>query len=144
MLRKIVLETLFVLALSTFVGSLYLFSITTVGAQTVGAAGRNNTPPRPPRIDDLLAGLQLTPQQTTAVQNTIDTERMAMRALDEALRSQRDAIHDATRKKLAAALTPAQMQRFDDWRNTNRPPRPDGVRGRQSEAPNYTRRNQTQ
>lgn len=144
MLRKIVLETLFVLALITFVGSLYLFSITTVGAQTMSAPGQSDAPRRPPRIDELLAALQLTPQQTTALQNTIDTERVAMRALDEALRPQRDAIVEATRKKLAAALTPVQLQRFDEWRRTNRPPRPDGIRDRQSEAPNYTRRSQTQ
>ena len=144
MLRKIVLETLFVLALITFVGSLYLFSITTVGAQVIGARGNSDAPPHPPRIDELLAALQLTPQQTTTVQNTIDAERVAMRALDEALRPQRDAIHEATRKKLAVALTSAQMQRFDDWRSASRPPRPGDVRDRQSESSVYTRRNQTQ
>ena len=143
MLRKIVLETLFALALITFVGALYLFSTTTVGAQTIGTRGNSNAPPRPPPIDDLLAALQLTPQQTTTVQNTIDSERVAMRALEEALRPQRAAIHEATRKKLAVALTSAQMQRFDDWRSANRPPRPGDVRERQSEAPMNNRRNQT-
>ena len=145
MLRKIVLETLFVLALVTFAGALYLFSITTVGAQTISERGRNDSPPpRPARIDELLAALQLTPQQATKVQNTIDTERVAMRALDEALRPQRDAIHDATRKKLAAVMTLAQMQRYDDWRIANRPPRPEGTPDRQSNLPVYTHRNQTQ
>jgi len=148
MLKKIVLETLFVLAVITFVGALYIFSITTVSAQTISARGQNAAPPRPPRIDELLAALQLTPQQTTTVQNTIDTERVAMRALDEALRPQRDAIHEATRKKLAVALTSAQMQRFDDWRSASRPPRPDGARDWQSrfesESPVHTRRSQNQ
>ena len=139
MLRKIVLETLLVLALITFVGSLYFFSISTVGARGIG-----DTAPRPPRLDELLAALQLTPQQTTTVQNTIDAERVAMRALDEALRPQRDAIHEATRKKFVVALTSAQMQRFDDWRSASRPPRPGDVRDRQSESSVYTRRNQTQ
>lgn len=143
MLRKIILETLFVLALITFAGSLFLFSITTVGAQTTAVRDRANTP-RPPRMDDLLATLQLTQQQTTTAQNALEAERTAMHALDDALRPQRDAIHDATRKKLAAALTPEQLQRYDDWRNANRPPRPDGIRDRQSEAPVNTRRNQTQ
>ncbi|MCY7387213.1 MAG: hypothetical protein LH481_03980 [Burkholderiales bacterium] len=144
MLRKIVLETLFVLAVITFFGALYLFSITEVSAQTVSARGKSDAPLRPLGLDELLAALQLTPQQTTTVQNTIDTERVAMRALDEALRPQRDAIVEATRNKLAVALTSAQMQRFDDWRSANRPPRPDGVRGRQSESPVTTRRSQNQ
>ena len=147
MLRKIVLETLFVLALITFVGSLYLFSITTVGAQTVSARGRSDAPPpppRPPRIDELLAALQLTPQQTTTVQNTIDAERVAMRALDDALRPQRAAIHNATRNKLAAVMTFEQLQRYDEWRIANRPQRPNGVRDRPSEASANTHRNQTE
>ena len=113
-----------------------------VGAQTINTRGKNDA--RPPRIDELLAALQLTPHQTTTVQNTIDSERVAMRALDEALRPQRDAIHDATRKKLATALTLEQMQRFDDWHIANRPPRPEAIRDRQPEAPVSTRRNQTQ
>jgi hypothetical protein len=145
MLRKIVLETLFVLALITFAGSLFLFSISTVGAQTAAVRTKGEIqPPRPSRIDDLLAALQLTQQQATTVQNAIDTERTAMRALDDALRPQREAIHDATRKKLAAALSPEQMQRFEAWRTANRPPRPDGVRDRQLETPVNNRRNQTQ
>ena len=145
MLRKIVLETLFVLALVTFAGALYLFSITTVGAQTISVRGRNDSPPpRPPRIDELLAALQVTPQQATTVQNTIDAERVAMRALDDALRPQREAIHDATRKKLAAVMTLEQMQRYDEWRIANRPQRPNGVRDRPSEASANTHRNQTE
>ena len=142
MLRKIILQAMFVLALITFAGALFLFGTTTVSAQASSpGAGDTHRPPPPPRIEALLNTLRLSAAQTTAVQNTLSTERTAIRALDESLRPQREAIHMKTRKELAAMLTPDQLQRYDEWRAAHRPPRPEHDAGRQGEAPSNDRRN---
>ena len=144
MLRKIILQAMFVLALVTFVSALFVFGSTTVGAQPSPAAGSDAPrPPRPPRIEELLNALRLTAAQTTVVQNTLNTERTAIRALDDSLRPQRDAIHLRTRGELALTLTPDQLKRYDEWREANRPPRPANEAGRPSEMPTNAHRNPT-
>ena len=141
MLRKIILQAMFVLALITFAGALYLFGATTVSAQASSPGTGDTHRPPPPGIEALLNTLRLSAAQTTAVQNTLSTERTAIRALDESLRPQREAIHMKTRKELAAMLTPDQLQRYDEWRATHRPPRPENDAGRQGEPPSNDRRN---
>ena len=149
MVRKITLQLMTFMALGTFAGALYLSGATGVAAQPAGgqANGAQDAPrpapPRPPRTEELVKALGLNAQQATAVQGTLGAERDAMRALDEATRPQRDAIHAETRKKLAAALTAEQLKRYDDWREANRPPRPEGAGSRQADAPSNTRRNPT-
>ena len=124
MLRKSVLHAMFVLALIVFATSLVVFGTTTVSAQTAAAraGGDAPRPPHPPRIEELLNTLRLTTAQSTVVQNTLSAERTAIRAIDDSLRPQRDAIHLKTRKDLAAVLTPEQLKRYDEWRDVHRPP----------------------
>ena len=133
-----------VLSLVTFASALFVFGTTTVGAQP-SPPGRGDLPrsqrPPPPRIDALLSALQLTAAQTISVQNTLNAERTAMRALDDALRVQREAIHSKTRVELAATLTPDQLKRYDEWREANRPPRPPNEPGRRTEMPSNDSRN---
>lgn len=143
--RKIILQTMFVLALITFAGALFLFGTTTVSAQgSSPGAGDTHRPPPPPRIEELVNSLRLTAAQTTAVQNLLSAERTAIRALDESLRPQRDAIHMKTRKELAATLTPEQLKRYDEWREAHRPPRPENDKTRQGEPPRNERHNSIQ
>ena len=138
MIIKILLRVMLVLSLVTFASALFVFGTTTVGAQP-SPPGRGDAPrpprPPPPRIDALLSALQLTAAQTISVQNTLNAERTAIRALDDALRVQREAIHSKTRVELAATLTPDQLKRYDEWREANRPPRPPNEPGRRSEMP---------
>ena len=142
MLKKTILQTMFVLTLITFAGALLLFGTTTVSAQgSSPGAGDARRPPPPPRIEELVNSLRLTVAQTTAVQNLLSAERTAIRALDESLRPQRDAIHMKTRKELAATLTPEQLKRYDEWREAHRPQRPENDKTRQGEPPNNDRRN---
>ena len=140
MLKKTILQTMFVLTLITFAGALFLFGTTTVSAQ--GSSPGAGDPHRPPpRIEELVNSLRLTAAQTTAVQNLLSAERTAIRALDESLRPQRDAIHMKTRKELAATLTPEQLKRYDEWREAHHPPRPENDKPREGEPPSNDRRN---
>ncbi len=75
---------------------------------------------------DLAKALNLTPKQTPEVQAIIDAERREVQALREAMRAKMDALHDATNKKLAKVLNTEQMGRYAEWREANRPPRPEG------------------
>jgi len=126
MLKKLVLQLMFMLALGVFAGSLCLFGSLSVSAQPAGPGGMPgiNGERWPARLDELMTSLKLSSQQATSTQNILDSERQSMRALDESIRPQRDAIRQATRKKLAATLTPEQLARYDEWREANRPPHP--------------------
>ncbi len=120
MLQRFVVKTMFMLSLLVFVVSLMLLGTLSLSVNAQGlpheADGR-----RPPRTEDLIGALRLLSQKTTEVRNILDAERQAMRSLDDSIRTQREAVHRATRAKLAATLTPDQLQRYDAWRETNRP-----------------------
>ena len=117
-------------ALVTFLGALFGLAGASAHAEpTAPDGGQRPASGNPMRVDDLLAAMHLTAQQTSSTQNTLDTERTAMRALEESVRAQRESIHAATRKKLAATLTPEQLTRFDAWRRDNRRPPPQGAMG---------------
>lgn len=118
MLQRFVVKAMFMLSLLVFVVSLMLLGTLSVNAQGLphDADGR-----RPPRTEELIGALRLSSQKTTEVRNILDAERQAMRSLDDSIRTQREAIHRATRAKLAATLTPDQLQRYEAWRETNRP-----------------------
>ena len=139
MLRKLVLQGFFLLALAVFAGALFMFGTLSATAQPVGEGQR------PPRPEEMLKSLKLSGQQSTVVQNILDSERQAMMALNDSIRPQRDAIFQSTRKKLAATLTPEQLQRYDEWREANRPPRPnDGPGGARGNSPDGARPRQPQ
>ncbi len=124
MLKKIALHLMFMAALCVFACSLVLFGSLTAHAEQATRPG--NDGPRPPQMEEMFSFVRLNAQQTTAVRNILDSERQSMNALNESIRPQRDSILQATRKKLAAALSADQLQRFDEWREAHRPPRPQG------------------
>lgn len=142
MFKKIALHLIFMLALGVFACSLVLFGSLAVSAQPAARSGNAvNDGPRPPPMEEMMSFVQLNAQQITVVRNILDSERQAMNALNESIRPQRDAIHQSTRKKLAATLSAEQLQRFDEWREANRPPRPQGDAAR--ERPTATQKLQT-
>ncbi len=74
--------------------------------------------------------LKLTPQQAASVQTLIDAERKAMHEMRESMRLNGDAIQSGTRQKLAKMLNAEQLGRYDEWKQANRPPRPNADRDR--------------
>lgn len=127
---KMLWQFMLLTALVTFFGALFGLAGADVHAQPAEpGGGQRPVAGNSTRVEDLFAAMRLTAQQTSSAQNTLDAERAAMRALDESVRAQRESIHAATRKKLATALTPEQLTRFDAWRRENRPQPPQGAMG---------------
>ena len=124
MWKKVVTQGALIAALTIFTGAMLMFGMLTATAQPVGSRPDQS----PPRIDDaaLAEVLHLSEQKRAQLENILESERSAMRALNESLRPQRQAIFSATREKLAATLSPDQLQRFDAWCDAHRPPSPEG------------------
>jgi Spy/CpxP family protein refolding chaperone len=101
-----------------------LLGVATAYAQPVG----QSAPPRegPPPTSDLTKTLKLTPKQVPEVEAILNAERKEMQSMREAMRAKADALHDATRQKLSKLLNAEQMGRYAEWREANRPPRPEG------------------
>lgn len=146
MLRKVVIQMMFALALCVFAGALVVIGTMTAGAQPIGAPRSSALPSATgdgaqKSLREIIPGLS--DQQSVALRNLLDAERSAMRALEESTRPQRDAIHAATRTKLAAILTAAQLARFEEWRAARRPPHPphvkDGAGGQADAHPDLSR-----
>ncbi len=125
MLRKVLFQSMFVLALCVFAGALMVIGSMTAGAQPAGSSRNANPPPSPgegsrgPVLESILG---LNDKQAVALLNALESERAAMHALEESLRPKRDAIRAATRSKLEATLSAAQLERYDEWREAHRPP----------------------
>lgn len=146
MVRKVVIQMMFVLALCVFAGALVVIGTMTAGAQPIGAP-RNSALPSATGDGAQKSLLEIIPglsdQQSVTLRNALDSERTAMRALEESTRPQRDAIHAATRTKLATVLTTEQLARFEEWRAARRPPHPphvkDGAGGQADAHPDLSR-----
>ncbi len=95
-------------------GCLFMIGIFSASAQ-----------PAPP-YNELSTTLKLTTKQTPEVQAIVDAERREMQVLREAMRTKVDALHEATKQKLCKVLNAEQMGRYAEWREANRPPRPEG------------------
>jgi Spy/CpxP family protein refolding chaperone len=110
-----------------------MLGVATGYAQPVGEPAQpprdgNGAPPRE-RADtatDLSKTLKLTPKQAPEVEAIISAERREMQAMREAMRAKADALHETTRQKLSKLLNAEQMGRYAEWREANRPPRPEG------------------
>lgn len=143
MLRKLITRAMFVLAICTFSGALFVFGTISVSAEPLNARGVD-FPQRQRTHDEwLVDALRLPAQQATAVKNLLSAERTAMRAIDESTHPQRDAIHAENRIKLADVLTPEQLLRHDEWRKASRPPRLENAAGPQVDGAENSRRNPT-
>ena len=90
------------------------------------------------RAAEMAKALKLSSTQAASMKTILDAEQAAM----QALRTQRDTITRTTKQNLAKLLSAEQLGRFEEWKQTHRPPRPtgDGDRGGDRDANNDANR----
>jgi hypothetical protein len=91
------------------------------GSPPPAAAGRNAE-----KTLELLSSLKLNAQQSKGVQKILEEEQKAAEELRQAMRAKNDALHAATKQKLAKILNAEQLGRYEEFKQANRPPRPQG------------------
>ncbi len=120
----------------TLAASIYGISITSAIAQPQpnGRAkepmGQPGSPPpashHAEKTMELLSSLKLNAQQSKAVKTILEEEQKAAEELRKAMRAKNDALHAATKQKLAKILNAEQLGRYEEFKQANRPPRPQG------------------
>ncbi len=78
------------------------------------------------RTGALVNSLKLNAQQMASVKIIVDADRAASEELRQAMRTKIDALHATTKQKLAKILTAEQLGRYEEFKQANRPPRPEG------------------
>lgn len=90
-------------------------------------------PPKGPPMDQIAAAVGLKDTQRAPVQKILEQHHAAMTALHDAMRSKREALDQQTHDSLSKVLTPEQLARFEQWRQTHRPPPPPDEMGGQGD-----------
>jgi hypothetical protein len=124
---------------SALAASIYGISITSAIAQPQQAGGRTKeqmgqpSSPSPvptshhtEKMMELLNGLKLNAQQAKVVKAILAEDQKAAEELRQAMRTKNDALHEATKQKLAKVLNAEQLGRYEEFKQANRPPRPQG------------------
>jgi hypothetical protein len=119
--------------------SIYCIFVTSAIAQPQQTSGRvkeqttqpGSPPPAPGGRNaentlELLSSLKLNAQQSKSVKAILEEDQKAAEEMRQAMRTKIDALHAATKQKLAKVLNAEQLGRYEEFKQANRPPRPPG------------------
>jgi hypothetical protein len=121
-------KTCLVIALATGLSALGIASA--YAQPPAGGRPKDGASQAPDRNADkaaaLMSSLKLSAQQAAAVKTILDADRAATDALRQEMRTKNEAVHATTKQKLAKILNAEQLGRYEEFKQANRPPRPEG------------------